>query len=47
LPLPRYQLSNADEGDHLWSSKHCPTTHLPIIRVIQRYSFRKVGKLFF
>uniref|UniRef100_A0A914NGG3 STAS domain-containing protein n=2 Tax=Meloidogyne incognita group TaxID=654580 RepID=A0A914NGG3_MELIC len=41
LPLPRYQLSNADEGDHLWSSKHCPTTHLPIIRVIQRYSFRK------
>nr|CAD2174777.1 unnamed protein product [Meloidogyne enterolobii] len=41
LPLPRYQLSNADEGDHLWSSKHCPTTHLPIIRVLQRYSFRK------
>uniref|UniRef100_A0A1I8B6K1 STAS domain-containing protein n=1 Tax=Meloidogyne hapla TaxID=6305 RepID=A0A1I8B6K1_MELHA len=41
LPLPRYQLSNADEGDHLWSSRHCPTTHLPIIRVLQRYSFRK------
>jgi hypothetical protein len=42
MPVPRYQLSNADDDARLRDSGFYLLTHFPLIRILQGYSFRKV-----